>query len=74
MKLDWPLMENNITRDDLDVVVEFLKEQPRLTQSDNVLAFEKEWSEWLGVRFSIFVNSLKHYKIGQKTFTTNNQR
>ena len=57
MKLNWPLMENNITMQDLDVLVEFLKGQPRLTQSDNVLAFEKEWSEWLGVKYSVFVNS-----------------
>ena len=26
MNLNWPLMENNITRDDLDVLIEFLKE------------------------------------------------
>jgi CDP-4-dehydro-6-deoxyglucose reductase, E1 len=57
MKLDWPLMDNNITREDIDVLIDFLKNQPRLTQSDNVLAFEKEWSEWLGVQFSVFVNS-----------------
>jgi len=57
MKLDWPLMENNITMDDLNVLIEFLKGQPRLTQCSNVQAFEKEWSEWLGVRYSIYVNS-----------------
>jgi len=57
MKLDWPLMENNITMEDLNVLIEFLKGQPRLTQSENVKAFECEWSEWLGVRYSVFVNS-----------------
>ena len=57
MKLDWPLMENNITREDIDVLIEFLKGMPRLTQSSNVQAFEREWSEWLGLRYSIFVNS-----------------
>ncbi len=57
MKLNWPLMENNITMEDLNVLVKFLKGQPRLTQSDNVLAFEKEWSEWLGVKYSVYVNS-----------------
>jgi len=57
MKLNWPLMENNITAEDLDVLIAFLRKSPRLTQSANVLAFEKEWSEWLGVDFSIFVNS-----------------
>jgi len=57
MKLDWSLMENNITMEDLNVLIDFLKGQPRLTQSDNVLAFEKEWSEWLGVEYSVYVNS-----------------
>jgi len=57
MKLDWLLMENNVAMEDLNVLIEFLKTQPRLTQSDNVLAFEQEWSEWLGVQYSIYVNS-----------------
>lgn len=57
MKLNWPLMENNINAEDLNVLISFLKETPRLTQSANVLAFEKEWSDWLGVGFSVFVNS-----------------
>jgi CDP-6-deoxy-D-xylo-4-hexulose-3-dehydrase len=57
-RLDWPLMQNNITRADLDAVIGFLKQDdPILTQSQNVRAFEKEWSEWLGVKYSVFVNS-----------------
>jgi len=56
--LNWPLMSNNITRADLDAVIEFLKQDnPILTQSKNVRAFEQEWSEWLGVKYSVFVNS-----------------
>ena len=55
---DWPLMSNNITRGDLDAVIEFLKQDdPILTQSKNVVALEQEWSEWLGVKHSIFLNS-----------------
>ncbi|MCF7707632.1 MAG: DegT/DnrJ/EryC1/StrS aminotransferase family protein [Verrucomicrobia bacterium] len=51
-------MRNNISRADLDAVIEFLgKDDPILTQSENVRAFEKEWSEWLGVDYSVFVNS-----------------
>ena len=57
MDLNWPLMENNITKEDLEVLIDFLKGQPRLTQSTNVAAFEKEWSDWLGVKYSVFVNS-----------------
>lgn len=55
---DWPLMRNNISRADLDEVIRFLKQDdPILTQSTQVREFEKEWSEWLGVRYSVFVNS-----------------
>jgi CDP-6-deoxy-D-xylo-4-hexulose-3-dehydrase len=57
MDLNWPLMTNNITDEDLDGLIEFLKERPRLTQSTNVQAFEAEWSQWLDVRYSVFVNS-----------------
>ena len=56
--LDWPLMRNNITRSDLDAVIRFLQQDdPILTQSVQVRAFEQEWSEWLGVKHSVFVNS-----------------
>lgn len=57
MQLNIPLMHNNIVRQDLDEVIAFLGGVPRLTQSDQVAAFEREWSEWLGVKHSVFVNS-----------------
>ncbi|MBL7145635.1 MAG: DegT/DnrJ/EryC1/StrS aminotransferase family protein [Phycisphaerae bacterium] len=57
MKLNWPLMKNNITEEDLTKLIDFLKTMPRLTQSENVRAFEAEWSDWLGVKYSVFANS-----------------
>lgn len=51
-------MKNNITRADLNAVVEYLsQDDPVLTHSKQVQAFEQEWSEWLGVKYSVFVNS-----------------
>lgn len=51
-------MRNNITRQDLDAVIRFLEQDdPILTQSAQVAAFEREWSDWLGVKHSVFVNS-----------------
>lgn len=51
-------MRNNILREDLDAVIEHLKQDdPILTHGANVRAFEAEWSEWLGVKYSILVNS-----------------
>ena len=56
--LNLPLMYNNITRDDLDVLIKFLQQDdPILTQSSNVQALEKEWSQWLGGKYSVYVNS-----------------
>jgi CDP-6-deoxy-D-xylo-4-hexulose-3-dehydrase len=56
--MKYPLMRNNILREDLDAVIEHLKQDdPILTQSANVRAFESEWSQWLGVKHSVFVNS-----------------
>lgn len=57
MTIDLPLMNNNITRSDLDEVIAFLKTDSILTQSKNVKAFEEEWSQWVGVRHSVFLNS-----------------
>ena len=58
MPLNLPLMQNNITRGDLDAVIKLLQQDdPILTQSKNVQVFEEEWSEWLGVKYSVFVNS-----------------
>ena len=54
----YPLMKNNISREDLDLLIEFLKsDDPILTQSVNVAKFEEEWSYWLGIKYSVFVNS-----------------
>ena len=58
MDLNHPLMKDNISRDDLNRLIKFLqKDDPILTQAENVESFEKEWSEWLGVKYSVYVNS-----------------
>ena len=54
----WPLMHNNITRADLDLIIQYLSaEDPQLTHGPKVREFEKKWSEWLGVKYSVMVNS-----------------
>ena len=57
--LELPLMSNNIDREDIDCLIDFLKQDPvpRLTNGDKVIEFEKKWSEWVGVKHSVFVNS-----------------
>ena len=57
--LKLPLMSDNISRDDIDCLVEFLQQEPipRLTNGPKVVEFEEKWSEWLGVKHSVFVNT-----------------
>ena len=51
-------MKNNILRDDLDHVIDYLKkDDPILTNGAKVREFEENWSKWLGVKYSVFVNS-----------------
>lgn len=51
-------MKSNISRADLADVIDFLRQDdPVLTQSNQVQEFEREWSAWLGVKHSVFVNS-----------------
>ena len=58
VEMKYPLMRNNILREDLDAVIEHLKkDDPILTNGPYVKAFEEEWSKWLGVKYSVFVNS-----------------
>ena len=56
-KILLPLMENNITLDDRREVIKFLRKNEIYTQSKKVREFEQKWSKWLGVKYSIFVNS-----------------
>ena len=56
-KIKFPLMQNNILKQDIDKVIKFLKKSSILTQNKEVLKFEKIWSKWLGVKYSVFVNS-----------------
>ncbi len=58
MKFFHPLMHDNFTKADMNAVIKLLKQKKIiLTQSKKVKEFEKKWSRWLGVKYSVFVNS-----------------
>ena len=52
-------MSDNIDREDVDCLIDFLKQEPipRLTNGPKVIEFEEKWSKWLGVEHSVLVNS-----------------
>ena len=53
-----PLMHNNFTKADMNAAIKLFKQKNIiLTQSKYVKKFEKKWSRWLGVKYSVFVNS-----------------
>lgn len=56
--LNWPLMNNNISRSDLDALIKYLEQDdPKLTHGPLVKRFEQEWSHWVGLKYSVMVNS-----------------
>jgi len=58
MKFKWPLINNNVSDEDKQALVRFLQTpNVRLTQGEKVREFEERWSRWLGVKYSVFVNS-----------------
>jgi len=50
-------MHNNFENSDFKSLINFLKTKPILTQNKKVELFENNWSKWLGVKYSVFVNS-----------------
>ena len=52
-----PLVKDTINETDIENLIEWLKTNPRLTKGELTSQFEKEWSDWLGVKYSVFLNS-----------------
>jgi len=51
------LMEDNINYDDIRILKKFIEKKPIFTNNKKVVEFENAWSKWLGVKYSVFVNS-----------------
>ena len=51
------LVKDTINEKDIDNLIKWLKTYPRLTKHKLTIEFEKEWSKWLGIDYSIFCNS-----------------
>ena len=53
----WPLINDNITQSDKEALAEFVLNTNRFTNGPKVREFEKAWSDWLGVKYSVMVGS-----------------
>lgn len=52
-----PLIKDTIDNKDIDQLIEWLKTYPKLTKGDNTLKLEKIFADWIGTKYSVFVNS-----------------
>ena len=53
----YKLAEGTLDSQDYQIMIDFLKKKKTLTQSINTKKFEKKFSNYLGRKYSIFVNS-----------------
>ncbi len=51
------LVKDTIDFNDIKKLISWLEKNPKLTKGDYTIKFEKEWSKWLGIKYSVFVNS-----------------
>ena len=54
-----PLMSDNIDREDINTLVDFLNQDPipKLTNGPKVVEFENAWGNWLGTKYNLMLNS-----------------
>ena len=54
----WKLMDDRaITQEDRENLCAFIMSNEKLSYGEKCKEFERIWSEWLGVKYSVFVNS-----------------
>ena len=56
-KFNWPLINDNITKEDKEVLSHFILNSNRFTNGPKVKEFEEAWSKWAGVKHSVMINS-----------------
>jgi len=57
MNYKWPLINDNVSQKDREVLSDFILSNQRLTNGLKVREFEDIWSKWLGTNHSVMVNS-----------------
>ena len=51
------LVKDTLDHNDIDQLIKWLQSYPRLTKGNLTLEFEELWSQWLGTKYSVYVNS-----------------
>ena len=50
------LVKDTIDRDDIHSLIGWLQTYPRLTKGPLTLKLEEKWAQWLGTKYSVYVN------------------
>jgi len=51
------LVKDTIGKDDISELIKWLETNPQLTKGKETIRFENQWSDWLGIKHSVYVNS-----------------
>lgn len=51
------LVQDTIDEEDIDNLIKWLSKYPKLTKGEKTVEFEKKFSEWIGCKYSVFMNS-----------------
>ena len=51
------LVNDTIDSKDIENLIDWLKNNPRLTKGPLTIDFENKWSKWVGSKYSVFLNS-----------------
>lgn len=52
-----PLVRDTLDKEDIDKLIKWLSTYPHLTKGKVTVEYERKWSEYLGCKYSLFVNS-----------------
>jgi CDP-6-deoxy-D-xylo-4-hexulose-3-dehydrase len=55
--MKFPLAKETINRSDIEDLIVWLSDNPRLTMGEVVEEFEEKWAEWIGTKYAVYVNS-----------------
>ena len=53
----FPLAKETINQEDITALIDWLKTNPRLTMAELTRELEQKWAEYIGTKYSVFVNS-----------------
>jgi CDP-6-deoxy-D-xylo-4-hexulose-3-dehydrase len=57
MNIKYPLAKETINNEDIDALCKWLKSYPRLTKGQLTWEVERDWSKYIGTKYSVFNNS-----------------